>query len=233
MMNADGTVQRALTDDPAWDVYPVITPDGRYIVFASDRNGKAGLWRMDIDGNKLKRLTNASSSSSYDVTPDGQSVIYTTVEADKIVIRGMPIDGGSPVQIGVTTGSDSLCVSPDGKLLAYFSADPTARTGTKLAVMPVTGGSPVKTFDVLLGAAGSATDLKWSPDGRALVYIGPNPGGGAPALWRQSLDGGAPTLVADFSPDSIYAFAYSRDGKQLALVRGNQTSDAVLISEVK
>jgi hypothetical protein len=39
--------------------------------------------------------------------------------------------------------------------------------------------------------------------------------------------------ITDFYSERIYRFAYSRNGHGLALARGNQSSDAVLISEVK
>jgi hypothetical protein len=52
-------------------------------------------------------------------------------------------------------------------------------------------------------------------------------------LWSQPLDGGKAKQITDFKSDLIYNFAYSRDGRQLALARGSHTRDAVLISEVK
>jgi hypothetical protein len=52
-------------------------------------------------------------------------------------------------------------------------------------------------------------------------------------LWRTPLDGAPPTQITDFKSDSIRYFSYSRDGKHLALSRGNVTRDAVLIIEEK
>ena len=55
--------------------------------------------------------------------------------------------------------------------------------------------------------------------------------GGVGNLWSLPLDGGSAKQITDFKSDLIYYFAYSRDGKQLALARGNYTRDAVLITE--
>jgi hypothetical protein len=44
------------------------------------------------------------------------------------------------------------------------------------------------------------------------------------------LSGGAPHQITNFASDRIPSFAWSRDGKQLLLTRGNQTSDVILIS---
>jgi len=71
----------------------------------------------------------------------------------------------------------------------------------------------------------------FSHDGHALVYI--NTLVGVSNLWSLPLDGGAPKQITDFKSDLILNFAYSRDGRQLAFARGNQSRDAVMISEVK
>jgi Tol biopolymer transport system component len=73
--------------------------------------------------------------------------------------------------------------------------------------------------------------LSWSPDGRALVYVLTK--GDVSNLWQQPLDGGAPKQITNFNSGRIWNFAYSRDGRQLALARGEMTHDAVLISDVK
>ena len=54
-----------------------------------------------------------------------------------------------------------------------------------------------------------------------------------PNLWSQPLDGGPPKQVTDFKSDEIFSFAWSRDGKQLALARGVETGDVVLITDSK
>ena len=54
--------------------------------------------------------------------------------------------------------------------------------------------------------------------------------GGVSNIWMQPLDGGPPRQVTDFKSDRIFGFEWSRDGKQLALARGTESSDVVLIS---
>ncbi len=88
---------------------------------------------------------------------------------------------------------------------------------------------PFKAFELPVTAQEGL--FRWSPDSRALVY--PDVQGGVSNLWRQPLDGARPTQITDFKSDLINYFAYSRDGRHLALSRGNTTRDAVLISEEK
>jgi len=73
--------------------------------------------------------------------------------------------------------------------------------------------------------------LRWTPDGRALTYIDTK--GGVSNIWSLPLDGGLPVQLTDFKADQIFWFDFSRDGKQLALSRGTQTSDVILIRDFR
>jgi hypothetical protein len=57
--------------------------------------------------------------------------------------------------------------------------------------------------------------------------------GGVSNIWMQPIDGSPPKPVTDFKSEHIFSFDWSRDGKQLAVARGTQTSDVVLISDFK
>ena len=63
-INADGTGLRQLTDGSHRDHFPVVSPDGRYIVFQSrrcdSRDDAYNIWRVDVDGRNPKRLTYGS-----------------------------------------------------------------------------------------------------------------------------------------------------------------------------
>ena len=88
---------------------------------------------------------------------------------------------------------------------------------------------PIKIFE-LPGSAELET-LKWSPDGRALLYVDTR--NGASNLWSQPLNGAEPVQLTDFKNELLFGFAWSRDGRQLACARGNRTDDVVLISDLK
>jgi hypothetical protein len=57
--------------------------------------------------------------------------------------------------------------------------------------------------------------------------------GGVSNLWSQPTDGGLAKQITNFKTDRILTFAFSPDGRKLALARGKTTSDAVLINEAK
>ena len=52
-------------------------------------------------------------------------------------------------------------------------------------------------------------------------------------IWSLPIDGSAPKQLTNFKTDQIFWFDFSHDGKQLALSRGTQTSDVILIRDFK
>jgi Tol biopolymer transport system component len=64
---------------------------------------------------------------------------------------------------------------------------------------------------------------------RALNYI--DTINGVSKIWLLPLDGRKPVQLTDFKTDQIFWFDFSPDGKQLALSRGTQTSDVILIKD--
>ena len=63
VINVDGTGKRQLTEHPAHDRAPAWSPDGQQIAFYSHRDGRDGVWLMDVDGGHLKRLTDGNYPS--------------------------------------------------------------------------------------------------------------------------------------------------------------------------
>jgi Tol biopolymer transport system component len=97
----------------------------------------------------------------------------------------------------------------------------------------VDGSEPAKPFTLPVTAIGSDGQVwvRWMPDGRALTYVDNR--GGIANIWSLPLNGGEPKPLTDFKSDQIFAFAWSRDGKQLVCSRGVVTSDVVLITDFK
>jgi len=100
----------------------------------------------------------------------------------------------------------------------------------KLVVVPFQGGQPAKSFEVMSGTPADVyRNVYWSRDGRALTYVDTRKG--VSNIWSQSLEGGAPRPLTDFKAGLIFDFAWSPDGRRVALACGTQTSDVVLMKD--
>ena len=112
-------------------------------------------------------------------------------------------------------------VSPDGQHVMLASI---VQPGAKL-ILPTSGGDPVRRVTI-----DRAAQVRWTPDGRALGYLNPD----APSnIWIQPLDGSAPRQLTRFVDRRIVAYAWSPDGKQLAISRAIDASDIVLLKGVE
>jgi Tol biopolymer transport system component len=234
VLDADGSNPKNLLGDLTGRVTAglgAVTPDGRRIVYYSDLNGGVRhIWRMNVDGGDPIRLTGGTGESDPTVTPDGRWVVYTrlrTKDSEHPTLWKVSIDGGEPAQL-TSEFTMRPAVSPDGKLIACFYAE-EGKLDLSLAVFPFEGGRLLKTFPL---PTGGTLDVAWTPDGRGLVYA-KNPEDETSALWVQPLDGGPPRQLAGFENDQIFGFEWSRDGTQLACVRGLLATNVVLIQDFK
>jgi Tol biopolymer transport system component len=73
--------------------------------------------------------------------------------------------------------------------------------------------------------------LDWTPDGKSVTFAATSQG--STEIWIQSLVGGAPRRMTAIQAPIIFSHSWSPDGKQLALVYGSRTGDAVLITSFK
>ena len=71
--------------------------------------------------------------------------------------------------------------------------------------------------------------IRWTASGNALTYVRTK--SGVSNLWSQPIDGGPAKQITNFSSGLIWRHAWSRDGKYLALARGNFSIDAVLLTD--
>jgi eukaryotic-like serine/threonine-protein kinase len=221
IMNKDGSGRQQLTFAGNWESRPSVSNDGRYIVFASRQSGSTNIWRMDIDGTNRKQLTRSNTDWNPQVTSDSRWVIYASAQSGQISIWKVWIEGGDPIQI-TNYYSPLIAVSPKDGQIAY-GYDEQESLKRRVAIMSTEGGASTRVFDF---PHPLRQGIRFAPDGRALTFVGvPS----RSSIWSQPLDGTAPKKIADFAPDRIFSFDWSRDGKYLAVAHGTNISDVVLI----
>jgi len=227
VMNSDGTGRRRLTSDTHFDSDPAVSPDGRYVVFRSNRPDGAArmrLWRMDIDGGNPVQLA-ATADYAPHISPDGRWVIYSawSVSDKRELLWKISVDGGDPVRL-TDYPTFEASYSPDAQWIGCYFLDEQMKD--HYGIIPASGGRPVRQFDF---PGFQYQRVRWTPDGRHLSYIG------APSdpsnIWLQPAAGGEPRKLTDFKSDYIYRHAWSRDGKTLVLARGRPAFDVVLLKD--
>jgi len=141
--DADGSNARRLTDNPKYDAEPVVSHDGKRIVFGSQREGDFDIYSMNIDGTDVKRLTD---TVGYDggpwFSPDGSKIAWRAwypgtdeekarwkdaMEMDYII--AVPLDlwvmdaDGSNKRLVLRNGATNWAPSwhPDGKRIIFSS----------------------------------------------------------------------------------------------------------------
>jgi Tol biopolymer transport system component/DNA-binding winged helix-turn-helix (wHTH) protein len=225
--NADGTDRKQLTFDSNPKNRLSVSPDGRYIVFASVRAGTSHIWRMDIGGGNEMQLSRGSRNTSPQVTFDSRWVVYNSFDTGQPTLWKVPIAGGEPAQL-TDYESPLLAMSPqDGRILYdYVERNEQGQPRRRFAIIPLEGGAPGKTLDFII----PGRTMKWAPEGGALTYAETR--GGVSNIWSQPIDGSAPRQLTNFKSHRIFRHDWSSDGKRLALARGTWTSDAVLIRDL-
>jgi len=228
LRKSDGAGKTTIASDTTVMFEPSACGDGRHIVFTSLRTqDRITIWRMDTTGGDMKEITTGPVTRSPACTPDGQWVAYQAPNDAGSSIWKVPIDGGPAVKLSAELMGAAPAVSPDGKMVAFNSLKTTGPNLQPLwVVVPSDGGAPLYTLNADLRPS---TRLRFTPDGKSLSYIVNEHG--VSNLWAVPLTGGEPKQLTDFKSDLIFDYAWSRDGKQLALSRGQVSRDVVLMTD--
>lgn len=234
IMDADGLNRSQLTTAPGADSWPSVTPDGRVIVFTSERDGGRALWRMEIDGGRQQKLVPANVRVRPMLSSDGKEIYYGDDKARQNF--RVSIDGGTPAPLpdllasggapGITLpeGFHEAAPSPDGRLIAghYLARDQRGERMVVITPGKADGVTPLPTVPV---------PAQWSPDSKSLLYTDTRRG--ISNLWRYPLGGGAASQITKFTNDRIFRYALSHKQARWAIVRGDISRDVVLVSERK
>ena len=219
-MNVDGTDIKRLTHDGC--LFPSVSRDGRFVTFVSAEGGIHHIWRIDADGNNRKQLTFGDGESYPYIAPEGDSIVYTPQGRDRNTLWRISIDGGPPQQLTNEGIAIKAVLSPCGKSIACTYRKDEADKW-KIAVLSAEGGTPLKVFALPYPYH---QVIRWSPDGEALNFLDRNHG--VFNVWRQPLDGSAPSQVTNFTEDAIFYYDWDKEG-QLVASRGAKIRDIVLI----
>jgi Tol biopolymer transport system component len=196
--NPDGSGLKRLTDSPGYDAEGSYSPDGKQIVFSSQRDGDmepahSQLWIMNSDGSQPRQLTQAPKcyNGGPFFSPDGKRVIFRSdrKEKDRLQIYVINADGSG--ERALTDRPTWVCWGPywhpDGKHIVYAGADHG------------TGGRPNYDIYWMNVDSGKETRITFAPGADVLPVFSPD---GKKLMWTSTRDGRQPSQIylADFTP---------------------------------
>ncbi|HJQ71544.1 MAG TPA: hypothetical protein VKA70_21390 [Blastocatellia bacterium] len=217
-----GSQARRLTSDPALDYNAVFSPDGRWVVFCSERRGNPDLYALDLKRDAPPRLL--TDSEAMEDAPafshDGRRLAFVSTRDDNAEIYSMAFDpekpGGSAKAVNLTrssAGDFNPSFSPDGRKIAFSSErDSPQRFGppgvrsSDIYVMDADGAN-VKRLTSAKGWDGSPA---WSADGQTIFFYSDREGG--PRIWRMKPDGSDQQAVSRAGTKALSP-AVMRDGR--------------------
>jgi eukaryotic-like serine/threonine-protein kinase len=228
IVDSDGSGSQQLTSDAGGGFS--LSADGRFLVFQKLESSSLGLSKLDLTNGDEMRLTENSTDMTPHFAPDGQTIIYSHFDEKHSLFR-ISSDGGMPTRLFDEYRTiSSPTFSPDGQKIALaFGRTQADVIRSGIAVLSSDGNRVLDTFDVNLsfGTIYEHPTVQWSPDGRYLSHITLE--GGVSNVWKIDTADGIASPVTNFKVGRIFNFAFSPDGKRLALARGRVESDVLVL----
>ena len=188
VMNADGTLPRAVVQNASFNQTPSWTADGNALVYASFVTGNWEIFRIPVSGGTATNLTNNDfADQNPRVSPDGTKIVFHSNRDLNFEIYVMGLDGGSPTNLS-SSGNDDRFPSwlPDGSGIVWSRFGETF----DLFVMAANGSNQRP----LIASGFDENNASVSPDGQSVVFE-TNRIGGSTTLFRAPVAGGEPVAL--------------------------------------
>ena len=224
--NENGSNPLRLTAHVARDVFPRLSPDGRWVAFSSERYGNNDVFIVPATGGEPRQLTFATTPETVlNWTPDGTGVLVATSRAVspwRSPIHIVPIDGSVPRPLPIDGGVQGM-LNRDGTVLAfnrmggsYWRKGYRGNRSDDIWVQDLATRKITRLTDTNLRDYKDFTQdvyPMWGSDGQ--IYFASERSGHF-NIWRIAANGGTPTQVTQHSDDGVQFPSMSPDGTTIA-----------------
>lgn len=215
IMDGDGKNPAPLTAHPGFDLWPAFSPDGRRVVWMTNRDGdgsKFELFVMSSDGSEVKNLSQRPDSSEGHpcISPDGNTIAFSSDASGDMDLYLMNADGSDWRRLCAAPGPDGLAVfAPDSRSLVFVSE----RDGNHELYRVNADGSGLKRM-----TDNTALDTMpaISPDGRLIAFCSDRDG--VQGIYVMGVDGSGVRRLS--LPGTFEAWPhFSADGSRIVCQR--------------
>ena len=155
--------EKWITRGNSSDRQPAYAPDGKAVLFTSNRSGNLDLWLTTSDGGVRRLTDDASEDWDPAFTPDGKSIVWSSGRSGNLEIWIANADGSGARQISADgLDAENPSATPDGKWIVYCSFNPQ-----KAGIWKVRSDGTQATH--LVKARTSLPEI--SPDGQYITYL--------------------------------------------------------------
>ncbi len=247
VLAADGSREIALVHDPSNDSLLGWAPDGKSVLFASDRSGTIDAWAVEVADGKPQGDPQLVKTNIGEVRPMGFTkkgdLFYGVSKGPGGSIHTATIDPATwkltsaPIRIAQRyVGSNyAPAWSPDGRFLAYFSKRSSELSPSPMLVLVIQSTAsgeereiPLKFFYI--------PNFRWSPDGRSILFSGIDRKG-KPGIIKLNTETGEATEIVQLE-DGLSGGAHrpelTPDGKMLVFGRfkGGLTHTSIVVRDL-
>ena len=211
--------QIQITDEPAVETWPSLSPDGQNLVYAGNGSGNWDIYFRRVDGQTAINLTENFEGDDHQpsLSPDGGRIAF---QSDRDGLEGIFVMGATGESVRrLTDFGANPAWSPDGEEIVFapleVESDPTSGGGLNGELWVVNVES--EGTRQLATAGRDAIQPSWSPSGYRIAFWGLDRerGSGQRDIWTIPAEGGEPTAVTEdvytdwnpiWSPDGQYIY---------------------------
>jgi len=227
LLSLEGGQEVPLVRSPAVDWGPFWTPDGKKILFISDRTGTNGFWTIDVVEGKPRGVPQLLKDGVGRVirpngfTRRGDFYFSASTDIGELYVTELdPVEGKmlrppAPIAQRLAGSNVAPSWSPDGRRLAYYSL--SVRDGQRVATLVILSVETGEAREVPVGLVQQIlAPVRWFPDGKSvLVSAWDSPKRDQVAFYRVDVETGDHRLVRSSPGPGVAHAELSPDGKTL------------------